>query len=75
MTDNSDNELTKEQHAAIAKLVDELGEREAASQLGVGIDSLLRVLARRPNVRQGTVALLQRSLGRMGLGDSQRMGD
>jgi hypothetical protein len=58
--------LSEAQLAALAKVVDEMGERAASERLGVGIDSLLRVLARRPNVRRGTIALLQRSLGQLG---------
>ena len=57
-----DQGLTEQQLEALAKIVDAHGEREASARLGVGVDSLLRVLARRPNVRRGTIALLQRSL-------------
>jgi len=60
-------QLTEKELDTIKKFTDEHGERVAAEKLGVGVDSLLRVLARRPNVRPGTVALLQRSLGRLGL--------
>jgi hypothetical protein len=62
---NPEETLSEAQLAALAKVVDELGERAASVRLGVGIDSLLRVLARRPNVRRGTIALLQRSLGQL----------
>jgi hypothetical protein len=59
---NDQDSLTEAQLATLTKLIDTRGERLAAQELGVGVDSLLRVLARRPNVRRGTIALLQRSL-------------
>ena len=61
----NDEDLSEEQFAAITKLADTLGDRVAAQKLGVGVDSLLRVLARRPSARRGTVALIQRSLDQL----------
>jgi hypothetical protein len=58
----NDEGLSEEQFAVLVKLADTLGDRAAAQQLGIGVDSLLRVLARRPSARRGTIALIQRSL-------------
>lgn len=53
--------LTSEERETVRALADERGDQQAAKDLGLSIDSLLRVLADRP-IRRGTMHLLRSNL-------------
>ena len=69
MNEEENEKLTRAQQAEVTRLVNDLGEQKAAKTLGLSVGSLLRILARRNNVRRGTVALAQRSLAKLAGGE------
>jgi hypothetical protein len=60
--DNDD--ITPDERLRCAQLHDVLGLSAAARKLGIGKDSLLRILASSP-VHRGTVAVLRMALARL----------
>lgn len=52
---------TNEERAAVRRVADARGDHQAAKDLGLSVDSLLRVLADRP-IRRGTLHMLRENL-------------
>ena len=56
-----DATITKEERQFASSLADREGDRAAADQLGVGLESLLRILGGR-RVREGTMLVFKRGV-------------
>jgi len=56
-----DENLTTEERNTIRKIFEELGELQTIKYLGVGTESILRVLADLP-IRRGTTMVLREAL-------------